>query len=112
MKVKFGSLELEMVPTCEGSEVMCANLPGGFSLVYYESDYKTASLGPRSWLAYMEGPWYDDSNPEAYGVTPQAAISELAEDVINLCNKFKELHDALSCNFGSAFNGGVCPHQS
>jgi hypothetical protein len=46
-------------------------------------------------LAELEGPWYSDSNPEAYGETPQEAVSALFEPVVDLCERFASLKASI-----------------
>ncbi len=94
MQVKFGSLELELIPT--QLESFEARLPGGFWLACFKSNCEIGSPGLGSWMAKMKGPWYGDSDPYAHGHTSQEAVATLARDVLILCDDFAELKKALN----------------
>jgi len=39
---------------------------------------------PQRYHAEMDGPWYDDSNPEGYGADPATALSNMARNALRM----------------------------
>lgn len=94
MKIKFGTLEIELEPHAEFKDQYNEiELPGGFALGCYS--YRN---GPW-WVAYMSGPWYDpwydDSDLEGSGETPQEAMDSLHERVVDMCARVATLTNVI-----------------
>lgn len=48
------------------------------------------------WSAVVDGPWYSDSNPEAYGTTEEEAVNNVKEVLRDWITQMQEVLE--SCN--------------